>query len=94
MAATEQLESLSLIGRGLTSCAHVPELRLISLTTVCLHGNNITDLEGIKHLTRLQHLNLSSNAVTSLEGVQGECVAASRTPNPACEVPAISCWSP
>eukprot|EP00983_Pelagomonas_calceolata_P131983 1161828-Pelagomonas_calceolata.AAC.5 len=71
-AAAEPLESLSLIGRGLTSCSQVPELQLPTLASVCLHGNDITSTEGISHLTRLQHLNLSSNAVDSLEGVQGK----------------------
>ena len=68
-------EEVSLIGRGLTSCAQVSELRQFaaSLTSVCLHGNNITSLEGISQLTRLQHLNLSSNALASLDGLQGEC---------------------
>ncbi|KAF5839521.1 hypothetical protein DUNSADRAFT_592 [Dunaliella salina] len=70
-AAAEPLESISLIGRGLTSCSQVPELQHPTLTSVCLHGNDITSTEGISHLTRLQHLNLSSNAVNSLEGVQG-----------------------
>jgi len=64
---------VSLIGQGLSSCTQVPVLQQQpGLTSVCLHGNNITSTEGISHLSRLQHLNLSSNAVASLDGLQGK----------------------
>ena len=69
---SEDTESLSLIGQGLTSCTQVPGLQNRALTSVCLHGNNVTAIEGLGHLTRLQHLNISSNAVASLKGIQGK----------------------
>ncbi len=59
--------SVSRIGEGLISCLDVPELRsLKSLACLCLHGNNISTIEGLQHLEGLQDLNLSSNCISSL----------------------------
>ena len=64
--------SVSHIGEGLSSCAHVPGLlSMTSLRSLCLHGNNITRIEAIQQLHGLQDLNLSSNCITSIENLGG-----------------------
>ncbi|KXZ43849.1 hypothetical protein GPECTOR_79g128 [Gonium pectorale] len=64
----EQDASLSCIGQGLLAIGQVPELpRLSNLQSLCLHGNNITRVEGLQHLTNLVDLNLSSNALASID---------------------------
>lgn len=69
----QQQESASCIGQGLTSCLQVPELyRLHGLRSLCLHGNNISRIEGLGHLAgTLLDLNLSSNSLASLDGLAG-----------------------
>ncbi|PNH07526.1 Leucine-rich repeat and coiled-coil domain-containing protein 1 [Tetrabaena socialis] len=66
--AAEVEDSLSCIGQGLLSVAQVPNIhRLTGLRSLCLHGNNIAQLEGLQALTSLVDLNLSSNAVASID---------------------------
>lgn len=60
---------LSIVGAGLTSLRQVSELsRRQQYTTLCLHGNDITELQGLEYLTGLQELNLSSNSICSWAG--------------------------
>jgi len=64
--------SVSHIGEGLSSCAHVPELlTMTTLRSLCLHGNNIARIEAVQQLHGLQDLNLSSNCITSIENLGG-----------------------
>ena len=64
--------SVSHIGEGLSSCMEVPELQqLTSLRSLCLHGNNISRIEGVQQLHGLQDLNLSSNCITRIENLGG-----------------------
>ncbi|EFJ51748.1 hypothetical protein VOLCADRAFT_56822 [Volvox carteri f. nagariensis] len=68
-------DSLSFIGQGLLSIGQVPELhRLTGLRRLCLHGNNITRIDGVQGLTNLVELNLSSNAVSSLDPGSLRCL--------------------
>lgn len=65
-------DAVSRIGQGLVSCRQVPELyKYHGLRCVCLHGNNITSIDGIQHLTKLQELNLSSNSITNIQNLHG-----------------------
>lgn len=60
--------SVSCIGQGLVSISQVPDLhRLTSLRSLCLHGNNITRIEGLQQLAGLADLNLSSNAIDAID---------------------------
>lgn len=61
------LDRVSRVGAGLHSLLQVPELQQSPETvgSLCLHGNNISAVEGIEPLRRLMELNLSSNLITS-----------------------------
>ncbi|MCJ1422689.1 leucine rich repeat [Sticta canariensis] len=63
-------ETLSIVGAGLTSLRQVPEISANHrLRYICLHGNDISEIHGLQHLTELVELNLSSNSVCSLQGL-------------------------
>ena len=60
-------ERLSRIGLGLTCLAALPELAsATSLRSLCLHGNQLTSLDGLQRLSPLTELNVSSNALPAL----------------------------
>ncbi|GFR43792.1 hypothetical protein Agub_g4909 [Astrephomene gubernaculifera] len=60
--------TVSCIGQGLLSISQVPDLhRLRGIRSLCLHGNNLTRIEGLQDLAELVELNLSSNAIASID---------------------------
>lgn len=65
-------EIVSHIGEGLHSITQLPELRALThITTLNLHGNCLSRIEGIQHLCFLTNLNLSSNSITTIENLSG-----------------------
>ena len=71
--AKQKGQQLSCVAMGLLSIASVPDLESIQhLTKLCLHGNRLSSLEGLGHLTALRELVLSSNALPALgRGLSG-----------------------
>eukprot|EP00873_Tetraselmis_striata_P007364 jgi/Tetstr1/427628/TSEL_017753.t1 len=63
----ERDERVSYIGAGLRSLAELPgyPVALARVTSLCVHGNNVSSLEGVAGLGALTDLNLSSNLLTS-----------------------------
>ena len=60
-------ERLSRIGLGLTCLSALPELAsATSLQSLCLHGNQLTSLDGLQQLSALTELNASSNALLAV----------------------------
>lgn len=67
--ACEEGRRYSCAAMGLVSIASVPDLAMIKdLRRLCLHGNRLSSLEGLSHLTALRELVLSSNAVPAIGG--------------------------
>jgi hypothetical protein len=64
------MESLSRINEGIRCIGDVTELACAAdMRSLCLHGNGISRIEGLEHLTGLSELNLSSNSIASIEGL-------------------------
>ena len=61
---------ISRVGEGLTSLSTLlPELRLAKgLQSLCLHGNQLSRLDGLHLVAQLTELNLSSNNLATLQG--------------------------
>lgn len=60
-------QQLSRVAEGITSIESVPKLVTArGLQSLCLHGNSITRIAGLTHLTALQELVLSCNAISSI----------------------------
>lgn len=66
-------QHVSRIGVGLISLYQVPELQqLLNITSLCLHANGITRIEGLERVgATLTDLNLSSNSLVGMEGLAG-----------------------
>ncbi len=61
-------QQLSLVGMGLYSATLIPEVTARhDLRRLCLHGNNLSSMAGLGHLTALRELVLSSNTLTSID---------------------------
>lgn len=62
---------ISRVGAGLQSLQEiVPSLVPENVHALCLHGNDISKMEGLSQLQALTDLNLSANAITVMEGLQ------------------------
>lgn len=96
--ATVCEERISHVGEGLISLdALLPELRSAgSLRTLCLHGNQLTQLYGLHHLPQLTELNLSSNNLTTLQDSLGTLTNLRHAPNPSVTRQALNGpeWAP
>ncbi|GMH35963.1 hypothetical protein BSKO_03831 [Bryopsis sp. KO-2023] len=70
-AETSAVQRLSRVGEGLSSLSRVTGDLVFSvrLTSINLHANNISRIDGLDSLIALRELNLSSNCVTSLSGL-------------------------
>lgn len=66
-------QHVSRIGAGIISLYQVPELQqFLNITSLCLHANNITRIEGLERVgATLTDLNLSSNALVVIDGLSG-----------------------
>lgn len=64
-------EHVSKVGAGLQSLQQiVPALLAKNLHSLCLHGNEISRIEGLEHLTNLRDLNVSANSLSEIGGLQ------------------------
>ena len=58
-------QKVSKIGQCLETFASHAVQHPEAVTSLCLHGNSLKDLEGLRAFCRLENLNLSSNCLTS-----------------------------
>lgn len=65
-------DRVSCVGAGLTSLESLHDLarHTAEARVLCLHGNMISDLQGIQQLRCLTDVNLSSNHIQSVQGLQ------------------------
>jgi Leucine-rich repeat (LRR) protein len=75
MGERSRARALSLCGAGITSLrAPLPDgtaLRnLAAVRALNLHGNRISVLEGLGHLRQLETLDLSSNSIAQIQGLE------------------------
>jgi Leucine-rich repeat (LRR) protein len=64
-------EYVSKVGAGLQSFRIlIPEVKTENVRSLCLHGNEISTLDGLEQFTNLVDLNLSANALSEMEGLQ------------------------
>lgn len=65
-------DRISCVGAGLTSLESLHDLakQTAEARVLCLHGNMISDLQGIQQLRCLTDVNVSSNDIQSVQGLQ------------------------
>lgn len=67
-----QADDLTLYDAGIKdfqSISSLSDIPLLQLTTLNLHSNRITSFTGADLLGNLRHLDLSSNLLTNLQGI-------------------------